>query len=87
VVLADYNGVSAVDISFTVNVNRYTCTGATTYTTSESISASYSYTIGATAVTFTAPTYTTSPYTCAETVTYSVTKQDGSAAPSFITVN
>jgi len=86
IVLASYTSITA-DISFTVTVSRYTCTASTTYTASGTIDATKSYTIGATAVKFNAPTYTTTPYTCAESVTYSITKQDGTAAPSFVTID
>jgi hypothetical protein len=86
VVLADYNAVTAVDISFTVNVSRYTCTSSTTYTpTPAAMITAYTYTIGAAAHTIEAPTFTSSPYTCGETVTYSLTKQDGLAAPGCVT--
>lgn len=88
VVLANYSGVvSAVDIAFTVTVNRYTCTASTVYTASGAMLTSHTYTIGSAAYTFTPPTYTTGSYTCAETVTYSLTKQDGTAAPSCVSMN
>ena len=40
--------------------------------------------IGDTAFEFTANLFSTSPYTCSETATYSLIKQDGTAAPSAI---
>ena len=47
----------------------------------------HTYQIGTGAYTFTAPAYTTSPYTCTETITYSVSKQDNTAAPDYVTIN
>jgi hypothetical protein len=38
-------------------------------------------------LTINAPTYTTTPYTCTETVTYSVEKQDGTAKPDYVTID
>jgi len=87
IVLASYTSITA-DITFTVNVNRYTCTASTVYTpTPGAMLTSYTYTIGSAAYTFTPPTFTTGTYTCAETIVYSLTKQDGSAAPSYVTMN
>lgn len=85
IVLASYTSISA-DISFQATIKQYKCTSSTTYTPSPSaMTTAYTYTIGATAHTITAPTFTTSPYTCGETVTYSLKKQDGTDAPSFVT--
>lgn len=73
-VLTDYPAITAGDVLFTVIVNQYTCTGSTTYTPSPSaMLTTLTYQIGTGAYTFTAPTFTTTPYTCAETVTYSLT--------------
>ena len=38
-------------------------------------------------MTITAPTYTTSPFTCSETVAYTVLLQDGGAKPDYVTFN
>jgi hypothetical protein len=45
----------------------------------------YAYTIGNAALTINAPTYTTTPFACAETVAYSVEKQDATAHPNYVT--
>jgi hypothetical protein len=86
IVLASYTSITA-NVAITVNVNRYLCTTSTNYSGSPAISATHSYTIGDAALTITAPTYTTSPYTCAETIAYTLTKQDGSAAPAYATIS
>ena len=83
-VLASYPSITA-DINFSVTVTAYTCNSSTVYTPSAAFSGSYSYTIGAAALTITAPTYTTTPFTCAETVTYVVEKQDATTKPDYVT--
>jgi len=76
-------------ISFTVNVNRYTCVAsgdsATVYTESGALTTPYTYTIGSTQ-TFTAPSYSTGTYTCGETVTYSLSLNPSGAAPDYVTI-
>lgn len=77
-------------ISFTVNVNRYTCTSATVYTRveSEALLSQYEYTIGeGEKQLLTALTYTASPYTCVETITYSLSLQSSGTAPNYLTFN
>ena len=88
-VLASYSDVTA-DINFTVNVNRYTCVAsgdsATSYTKVGTLTSPYAYTIASTQ-TFNAPTFTTSPYTCDEIVTYSLALQGAGSVPSYISIN
>jgi hypothetical protein len=64
-------------IAFTVTVNRYTCISSTVYTQVGSLVSPFAYTVGSGPTSFTASSYTTSPYTCAETVTYSLTNPSG----------
>jgi len=54
------------------------------YTPSAAILSTYAYTIGSAALTINAPTYTTTPFTCAETVTYLVEKQDATTKPDYV---
>jgi len=82
--LTSYPTVTA-SINFSVTITSYTCTSSTVYTPSVAFSGSYSYTIGAAALTITAPTYTTTPFTCAETVEYLVEKQDATTKPDYVT--
>lgn len=87
IVLANYTSKTA-DITFTVNVVQYICDANTVYTPSPAaMLTTYTHIIGDTAYTFTAPTFTTTPYSCNETITYSLTKQDGTGAPSYVTLN
>ena len=81
VALTNYNSITGI-ILFTVNVNRYLCTSSTSYSTSTSINASYTYYIGTPALTITAPTYTSGSFTCAETVTYALRTQPDANPPT-----
>ena len=69
--LASHTAVATYSSAFNVNVSQYVCGAGTTYTASGSI-ADKSYIIRDTALTFTAPSFTTSPYTCSETITYAL---------------
>lgn len=71
--LTSYSGVTAVELTFTVNVSNYVCNAATVYTaTPAAMLTAYTYQIGTGAYTFTAPTFLTAPFTCTETVTYAL---------------
>ena len=76
-------------ITFTVNVNRYTCTSSTVYTRVESaLLSQYEYTIGeGEKQLLTALTYTASPYTCVETITYALSLNPSGDAPNYLTFN
>jgi len=86
IVLASYIDIIGY-IPFTVTVNRYTCTSATVYTPSASVASPFAYTIGSGASTTTAPTYTSSPYTCGETVTFSLSLNPSGPAPAYVTIS
>jgi hypothetical protein len=93
-VLASYTSITADSVNFSVAVGQYQCSVATTYTAIGTIKASYAYVIGDAALSVTAPTYTTSPYTCAESVTYALKAEDtpGSGIytttpPAYVTFN
>lgn len=86
-VLTSYTSITADSANFSVTVVAYQCTSSTVYTPNSSINGSQSYQIGNAALTITGPTYTTSPYVCTETMTYTLTKQDGSAAPGYASIN
>jgi len=68
-------------------VNRFLCTAQTVYTPAFTMITAYTYQIGTGSYEVSVPTFSTSPYTCAETITYTMTKSDGSASPSFMTFN
>lgn len=74
VVLTSYTGVTG-DIPFTVNVSQYVCNSSTIYTpVPAAMLTAYTYQIGAGDYTFTAPTFSTAPYSCNESVTYALVK-------------
>lgn len=68
-------------IAFTVTVNRYTCNSSTVYTQVGSLVSPFAYTVGSGPTSFTASSYTTSPYTCTETITYSLANPSGAVLP------
>ena len=76
-------------ITFTVNVNRYTCTSLTVYNRVESaLLSQYEYTIGeGEKQLLTAPTFTTETYTCVETITYSLSLDPSGTKPDYLTFN
>ena len=47
----------------------------------------YTYQIGTGSYELSVPTFRTSPFTCAETVAYTMAKQNGDASPSYMTFN
>jgi hypothetical protein len=60
-----------------VTVNRYVCNNLTTYTIADSWLAARNYTIGDSLLSFAVPNFTSTPFSCSETVNYNLTKQDG----------
>jgi hypothetical protein len=81
VALTSYSSITGI-ILFTVNVNRYLCTSSTTYSTSGSVNAAYTYYIGTPALEIIGPTYTSGSFTCAETVTYALRTQPDADPPT-----
>lgn len=65
-------------------VNRYLCTSTTVYSVNPpTLLSAYTYAIGTTALTITAPLYTSSPFTCNdETVTYALRTQPDADPPT-----
>lgn len=71
-VLASYTSINGNSNTFAVTVNRYVCTGSTTYVASHTMLTTYTFQIGTGLYSFAAPTYYTTPYTCGETITYAL---------------
>lgn len=77
-VLTDYNNKTG-NTAFSLTINQYVCTAATTYTPAPAaMLTTKTHIIGDAAFEFVAPTFTTTlsgaSYTCAESITYSLIK-------------
>jgi len=82
--LTSYNTKTG-NTPFSLTINQYVCTSGTSYSqVGTAMLTSKTQIIGDAAFEFTANLFSTSPYTCSETATYSLIKQDGTAAPSAI---
>jgi hypothetical protein len=85
--LSSYPEIRFESQSFMVEVKQYACDNSTVYTPNGSIPDS-SYTINPTAspILIQIPSFSTSPYSCAETISYSLSLQNGTNTPSFIAI-